>query len=121
MAEWQSIITGFQGKKIITYHRSFSYFVAWSGLEVVATIEPKPGIPPSSRHVDELLKQIPTDQVSLIVSESFYPKKVTEFLSEKSNVPYLMLPTDTDDQGIQGYLELIDYLVRGIQGALGQK
>ncbi len=118
IAEWQPIIAGFQGKKIITYHKSFSYFVAWTGLEVAGTIEPKPGIPPSSRHVDELLKLIPAESVKLIVAESFYPKKVPAFLADKSGIPYLMLPTDTDDQGVQGYLELIDYLVHGIQGAL---
>lgn len=121
LAEWQPIIAGFQGQKIATYHKSFSYFVAWSGLEVAAIIEPKPGIPPSSRHVDELLKQIPAQNVRLIVAESFYPKKVPAFLSEKSGLPYLMLPTDTEDQGVQGYLELIDYLVREIQGALTKR
>ncbi|HKY61816.1 MAG TPA: metal ABC transporter substrate-binding protein [bacterium] len=119
--EWQPIIAGFRGKKIVTYHKSFSYFVAWSGLEVAATIEPKPGIPPSSRHVDELLKQIPIQDVRLIVAESFYPKKVPAFLSEKAAIPYLMLPTETDDQGVQGYLELIDYLVREIQGGLSSR
>lgn len=121
LAEWNPIIAGFQGKKVISYHKSFTYFVAWSGLEIAATIEPKPGIPPSSRHVDELLKQIPAEQVQLIIAESFYPKKVPEFLSEKASIPYVMLPTDTDDQGVQGYLELIDYLVHGIQGALSKR
>lgn len=121
IAEWQPITAGFQGQKVLTYHKSFSYFVAWSGLEVAATIEPKPGIPPSSRHVDELLKQIPADKVQLIMAESFYPKKVPAFLAEKANIPYLMLPSDTDDQGIQGYIELIDYLVQGVQGALNKK
>ncbi|HEX5034704.1 MAG TPA: zinc ABC transporter substrate-binding protein, partial [bacterium] len=29
LAEWQPIVAGFQGKKVVTYHKSFSYFVAW--------------------------------------------------------------------------------------------
>jgi zinc/manganese transport system substrate-binding protein len=119
MAEWQPIIAGFQGKKIITYHKSFTYFVAWSGLEVAATIEPKPGIAPSSRHVDELLKQIPADGIKLIIAESFYPKKVPQYLAEKAGIPNLMLPSDTDEPGAQTYLELIDTLVREIQKNLG--
>jgi len=121
LADWQPVIDGFRGRKILSYHKSFSYFVAWSGLEVAGTIEPKPGIPPSSRHVDELLKQIPAQDVKLIVAESFYPKKVPAYLADKAGIPYRMLPTDTEDQGVRGYLELIDYLVREIQGALNPK
>jgi zinc/manganese transport system substrate-binding protein len=121
LAEWQPIIAGFQGKKILSYHKSFTYFFAWSGLVAVGSIEPKPGIPPSSRHVDELLKRIPAEGVQLIVAESFYPKKVPAFLSDKSGIPFLMLPTDTDDQGVRGYLELIDYLVREIQKGLSSR
>lgn len=119
MAEWEPLLQKIRGKKAISYHKSFSYFADWTGLEIVANIEAKPGIPPSSKHIDDLLKIIPQQGVKAILAESFYPKKVPAYLSEKAGIPYLMLPSDTDEYGIATYFELIDYLLREIAKALG--
>ncbi len=119
MAEWEPMLQKIRGKKAISYHKSFSYLADWTGLEIVANIEAKPGIPPSSKHIDSLLKIIPQQGVKAILAESFYPKKVPAYLSEKAGIPYLMLPTNTDEYGIAAYFELIDYLLREIAKALG--
>jgi len=119
MAEWEPLLQKIRGKKAISYHKSFSYFADWTGLEIVANIEAKPGIPPSSKHIDDLLKIVPQQGVKAILAESFYPKKVPAYLSEKAGIPYLMLPSDTDEYGIVTYFELIDYLLREIAKALG--
>lgn len=119
MAEWEPSIQKIRGKKAISYHKSFSYFANWTGLEIVANIESKPGIPPSSKHIDDLIKIIPLQSVKVIIAESFYPKKVPAYLSEKANIPYLMLPSDTDEYGITTYFELIDYLLREIGKSVG--
>lgn len=119
MAEWEPMLQKIRGKKAISYHKSFSYLADWTGLEIVANIEAKPGIPPSSKHIDSLLKIIPQQAVKAILAESFYPKKVPAYLSEKAGIPYLMLPTNTDEYGIAAYFELIDYLLREIAKALG--
>src|SRR5262245_55866424 len=47
----QARTLGLSGKKIVTYHRSWSYFARAFGLEVVDFVEPRPGIPPSPNHV----------------------------------------------------------------------
>ncbi|MCC6273950.1 MAG: zinc ABC transporter substrate-binding protein [Deltaproteobacteria bacterium] len=119
MAEWEPLRDKIRGKKAVSYHKSFSYLADWTGLEIVANIEAKPGIPPSSKHIDNLLKIIPQQGVKAILAESFYPKKVPAYLSEKADIPYLMLPTNTDEYGIVTYFELIDYLLREIAKALG--
>src|SRR5690606_5165489 len=43
-AQWEKRLARFRGAPVITYHRSFAYLTDWLGLDVVATIEPKPGI-----------------------------------------------------------------------------
>ena len=119
MAEWDPLLQKIRGKKAITYHKSFSYLADWTGLEVLENIEAKPGIPPSSKHIDDLIKIIPQQGIQVIIAESFYPKKVPAYLSEKANIPYLMMPSDTDELGISTYFELIDYLLREIAKAVG--
>jgi len=111
ISEWESQARNLKGVKFITYHKSFSYLADWLGFEVAEYIEPKPGIPPSSRHVDTLIDKIPGLGVKAILVESFYPKKVPEYLSTKTGIPYFLLPTDTDEYGITTYAGLIDYLI----------
>ncbi|HCU23542.1 MAG TPA: zinc ABC transporter substrate-binding protein [Deltaproteobacteria bacterium] len=118
IGEWESAAAGFRGKNVLSYHRSFSYFADWTGLNVVDNVESKPGIAPSPKHVEGLLKLIPAEHVKAILGESYYPKKVPIFLSEKTQIPYLVLPTDTDELGVKAYFELIDHLVHEIQAKL---
>src|SRR6266700_4516832 len=44
MAEWAKLLEPYRGAKVITYHKSFDYFVERFGLELAGTIEPKPGM-----------------------------------------------------------------------------
>jgi len=118
MQGWEKEIAPFKGKEVLTYHRSLSYFVNWTGLSVVATIESKPGIPPSSARVDEILKLLPNYKVKAILVESFYPKKIPEYLSQKSGIPMLDLPTDTGEGGLKTYFDLMDHLINEIKKAL---
>jgi ABC-type Zn uptake system ZnuABC Zn-binding protein ZnuA len=119
MAKWTTEIQSFKGKDAITFHKSFSYFADWTGLNVVATIEPKPGIPPSSGRVDELLRLMPNYQVKVILVENFYPKKIPEYLSEKANIPMVIVPTDTGEVGTATYFDLIETLIQDIQKIIG--
>lgn len=115
MLGWEKSIALFKGKEVITYHKSLSYFVNWSGLNVVTSIESKPGIPPSSSRVDEIIKMLPNYKVKAILVENFYPKKIPEYLSQKTGIPMLSLATDTGEDGIQNYFDLIDHLIDAIK------
>lgn len=115
---WENETASFRGKQVITYHKSLSYLAYWTGLDVVATVEPKPGIPPSSRHVDELLDKIAALRVKAILMENFYPMKVPEYISQKSKIPLVMIPTDVGEEGIKNYFELMDHLIGQLKKVL---
>ncbi len=44
---WDAQMQPYRGRKVITYHRSWSYFLKHFQLVSVGEIEPQPGIPPS--------------------------------------------------------------------------
>src|SRR4051812_20540074 len=48
LVEWQRIMAPFKGGKVVTYHNDFVYFADRFKLDVVETLEPKPGIAPSA-------------------------------------------------------------------------
>ena len=41
-----------QGMRLASHHRSFSYLADWLELDIVATLESKPGVPPSGAQLD---------------------------------------------------------------------
>src|SRR5688572_3704229 len=58
VADWSKQMEPFKGTKVVTYHKSFDYFLKRFGLELVGTLEPKPGIEPSPTHINGLIPRV---------------------------------------------------------------
>ena len=72
MKLWRKRIKDSGVKKIVTYHSSFEYFLDQFQLELVGLIEEKPGIPPSVKHILQLIQKMKDGQCSCILMSSFY-------------------------------------------------
>lgn len=122
LAEWQQLLSPFQGATIVTYHRDFSYFAERFGLEVVATIEPKPGIPPSPAHVAEVIQTVKRTQARVILLQPFQNPKAAETVARATGIGILKFPQQPGAaQDTAGYIPLMDYLVRTLAAALEKK
>src|SRR6202171_1231368 len=55
---WLAEMKPYEGRKIVTYHRSWPNFAEHFHLNVVGYVEPRPGIPPSPQHTVELIQQM---------------------------------------------------------------
>jgi len=110
---------GLAGRKVVTYHRSWSYFSRAFGLEVVDYVEPRPGIPPSPNHVQDLVTRLKRGDVALIVMEDFFDPRLPRRLAEETGVPLVVLPTSVaGEPSISTYFDLFDHLLSGIGTAL---
>jgi zinc/manganese transport system substrate-binding protein len=89
---WEKQAAGLKGKRIITHHKSWSYLIDWLGLELVNTLEPKPGIPPATSHLEELLQQVRGASILVIIRTPYAPDDASEWLSEKSGISAIVLP-----------------------------
>jgi zinc/manganese transport system substrate-binding protein len=56
------------------------------------TLEPRPGIPPTTAHLAELVERMKRDPAKLIVYASYNDPRAAEFLSERTGIPKVMLP-----------------------------
>ena len=111
---------GLDGMKVVTYHRSWSYFAAAFGLEVVDYVEPRPGIPPSPGHVQGLIGQIKQAGVRLLVMEDFFDPRLPQRIAKDAGVPLVVLPTSVGaDEKIHTYFDLFDRQLDLIATALG--
>jgi zinc/manganese transport system substrate-binding protein len=70
----------------LTYHRSWSYFAAAFGFEIVDTVEPVPGIPPTARHLAGLLATVKTRRVPVLIQEPYYSAEAGRFLARQSDL-----------------------------------
>lgn len=75
MKEWRKRIQKSKVKKVVTYHSSFEYFLDRFQLKLIGSIEEKPGIPPSAKHILNLIKKIKSSQSSCVLVSSFYNRK----------------------------------------------
>jgi zinc/manganese transport system substrate-binding protein len=92
MKKWQEKSAPLNGMKVIAYHSTFRYLFAFTGIESVADLEPKPGLPPTSSHLARLLKQANSGDISAIVLASYQDQRGAKWLAEKSNLPITVLP-----------------------------
>lgn len=92
MTQWQTKASTLQGMKVIAYHSTFRYLFDFTDIDFVADLEPKPGLPPTSSHLASLLKQANNGDVSAIVVASYQDLRGANWLSEKSNLPVVVLP-----------------------------
>lgn len=84
--EWKTRMEPLAGAPIVTYHSSWVYFTQAFGLRVVAHVEPFPGIPPTARHLQELVDAIQSSGAKILLQEPYYPDKDPRFLERKTGI-----------------------------------
>lgn len=92
VTDWRKRLEPLRGTKVITYHKTYDYFAGAFGLEVVAQLEPKPGIEPSATHIARLVKEGKDAGVKLILVEPYRPRRSAEQLAEAIGAKMVVLP-----------------------------
>jgi len=118
MVGWNQTLSPFAGKPIVTYHRSFNYFLRRFGIRQYGTLEPKPGIPPTAKHIAGLIANIKRDKVRGILVESIYPKRFADLVSRETGAKYELAPYSVTTLTEAGYFGLIDSLVNKTKSTL---
>jgi zinc/manganese transport system substrate-binding protein len=117
-AGWEKRMAPFRGRPVITYHRSWNYLLDWLGLVEVATLEPKPGIPPSPRHVAEVLHIGRDRGARAVLQEAFYPDKTGRLVAGKLGGSVVTLPGGPDVAAGESYIDHVNRVVDALEKAL---
>jgi len=109
---WRERAAPLRGKTIVVQHSTFDYLWRWLGVEVIADLEPKPGVPPTPGHLASLVATVEDAKPLAIVHSWYQSSQPAEWLSEHTGVPVLALPsTVAPDQGIDTLDQLFDHLL----------
>lgn len=116
---WMSSALPFRGKQIVAYHRDWIYFADLFGLEIAGYVENKPGIPPSARHVHELVELISGQGIRVLLATSYYSSQQVQAIAERTGCRALRVPLGPGTEGIPDYFAFIDHLVSRLAEAFG--
>ena len=98
-ARWQAAIQGWEqqaaplrGVPVVVQHKSWVYLQDWLGLVEVATLEPKPGVPPSSGYLAEVLTQLRQQPAHMVLRAAYQDGRSSKWLSKQADITAVELP-----------------------------
>jgi len=114
---WKHQGRSLRAKKVVVYHDQWLYLLHWLKMEQVATLEPKPGIPPTPGHLSELKAQLEASPASMILRAPFMDEKPGQWLSAQTGIPTITLPyTVGGDPQVNNLFELFDVTLQRLTG-----
>jgi len=119
IAEWEKEAKPLKGAKFVSYHGHWPYFAARFGMDYFATIELRPGIDPTARHIEELIAAMKADHVPIVVREPQFPEKVPKRIAEQTGATMITLPIMPGGvPNTETYIKMMDYIVHTMVAAV---
>jgi zinc/manganese transport system substrate-binding protein len=119
--EWQQAIKGWseraaplEGTNIVVHHDFWSYLIDWLALNKLATLEPVPGVAPSTRHLSEVKQLLRTQQAVMILNTSYLNERPVRWLSEQTGLAVVTLPASVDHRNGETLQQWFDRLLDSI-------
>jgi zinc/manganese transport system substrate-binding protein len=92
MARWEKEAAPLKGVPVFVHHQSFVYLTHWLGMKEIAALEPKPGIEPTSGHLNSLLARQQATPARMILRTAYQQDGPSQWLAGKTGLPAVMLP-----------------------------
>ncbi len=116
---WQEAMKPLQGAQFVSYHEHWPYFAARFGMKYSGTIELKPGIDPTPRHIEQMIAAMKAEHVPIVVREPQFPEKVPSLIAKQTGATLVKLPIMPGGvPHTETYLDMMDYIVRALVGAV---
>jgi ABC-type Zn uptake system ZnuABC Zn-binding protein ZnuA len=106
---WLKQAEPLRGQKIIGYHKNWIYFGTRFGLDFVGYIEPKPGIPPTPRHVETMINMIRDQGIKVILTSNYFDPAKPQVIANRTGALVVIVPLGSGGEaGVDDYEDLID-------------
>ena len=119
--DWRVDLAAIKGKPVVAFHTSWKYLAAYTGMNIVGFMEPKPGVPPSASHLAGLILQMRRTGAKTIIMEPFYSRKDADFVASKTGATVVILPPSVGglrDRKIEDYIQLLTFDIDLLANAL---
>jgi zinc/manganese transport system substrate-binding protein len=125
MVGWEKLAAPLKGVKAVSYHEDMAYFARRFGLEMVGTIETKPGVPATPTHLEELIDTMKRDHVQLVIHEVAYELPLAQKVADETGSRLVTFSPlaggmpGTSDSYVDNIEADLKALVAAVQGGVG--
>jgi ABC-type Zn uptake system ZnuABC Zn-binding protein ZnuA len=107
---WDAEIQPYRASKVVTYHRSWAYFLRHFQLVSVGEIESQPGLPPSRSHTREIISIMRRQDAPVIMVEPYFELKTAKAIAHETGTTVVVIPSSVGGaKGVGTYFRLFDY------------
>jgi zinc/manganese transport system substrate-binding protein len=92
ITRWTAQAASLKGVPVVVIHRDQEYLARWIGLNELAAIEPKPGVPPSAGYLAQLVTRLRPSPPTMILANAYNDPKAAQWLASQVNAPVVTLP-----------------------------
>ena len=122
LAKWEKQMEPYKGTSIVAYHKNFIYFADRFGLKLFGTVEPKPGIPPTPHHINDLAEAMKKAGVKVVVYQPYYNADASQQVARRAGGVAVEVALETGGlPGTDDVFSKLDSMVSSIAGALSGK
>jgi zinc/manganese transport system substrate-binding protein len=89
---WQARAAPLKGVGVVVIHRDQAYLCNWLGMKEIASIEPKPGVPPSAGYLAGLVTKLAATPPKMILRNAYNDPRAADWLAERIHAPVVLLP-----------------------------
>ncbi|MGH7526878.1 MAG: metal ABC transporter substrate-binding protein [Gemmatimonadales bacterium] len=115
---WLKQGQAFRGKEIACYHKEWAYFSSRFKVTCVEYIEAKPGIPPTPRHVQEVIALMRERKIRVLFASNYFDRNQIQQVAQRTGARAVIVPENTEGApGVDTYFDLMNTWVTGLAGA----
>ena len=108
----------FRGKEMACYHKEWAYFSRRFGVQCMTFIEAKPGIPPTPRHVQEVIALMKERKVPALFASNYFDRKQIQQVAERTGARAVIVPENTEGApGVNTYFDLVNIWITSLTAA----
>jgi ABC-type Zn uptake system ZnuABC Zn-binding protein ZnuA len=119
LSGWLGLLRPYYGVKVVADHNLWPYFARRFGLSVVAFLEPKPGLPPTTKHLNEVIELMREQRIRLALANPYFDPRAAQLVAQQTGARIVKMAHQVGARpGTDEYLQMVDYNVRQLAAAL---
>jgi zinc/manganese transport system substrate-binding protein len=118
LGRWRKQLAPYRGQPIVTFHRSWPYFLARFGFREGGTVEPKPGVEPSPGHVADVIRKMKADGARIVLCENFRSHRYPSVIEQQTGAKAVYVPAAVAaEPGADSFIKQFDLIVDKLAAA----
>jgi ABC-type Zn uptake system ZnuABC Zn-binding protein ZnuA len=118
IVRWEGMAAPLKGVKIVPYHQDWTYFANRFGMQIIGSIELKPGIEPTPNHLVALTQRMQQEKVQVIIYGPQSDRFPRQLAGQTGAAVVRLQQTSGGSPETDTYIKFIDHNVRNLLAAI---